>query len=358
MPHLHCLDARSILAFTRFQAAQGTPTEGDYPGVLIIEKGPAKGHYAVKDGNRVVNYDRENPDHAELQKFPIWIGDDSLDDVVRAAADSDSTKCKLDHGSTVRDIIGDYSGFRRDGDQVRADLSLMDSTPHRAYVMELFSKFADKVGNSIDFDYAYEIQGDKAIARVVKLNSVDIVDTPAATNSLFNENHDNQETTMALSKEDLEALGNIVDAKINQRFSALETSISARFDEVKEKLEDDKEKSDEKESLEEGEDKEDDKKEKKEDKEDDAGEMSAKVSKAVFAAIQKALPKVALQNLSGGKQDDNGGETYSAKFQACKAAGMSDAQAIRHIANKFPHLYNAKFGAGEGGKGSASRTTL
>jgi len=203
------------LTFTRFQALPGeTERPGYYPGVLIIEMGPAKGHFAVRDGNRVVNYNPADARHTELQKFQIVIGDDTLNYVVTCGLESETTKCKLDHGATVRDIVGDYASFRREGDQVRADLTLMDSTGHRAYVEELFKKFSKKIGNSIDFDYSYEIKGDVAIARCRKLNSVDIVDAPAATKSLFNEKENHLTIPHMLTSEDLASIGNLIETKL------------------------------------------------------------------------------------------------------------------------------------------------
>jgi len=274
------------LTFTQFRARPdeaGKP--GYYPGVLIIEMGPAKGHFAVKDGSRVINYQPSNPAHAALQKFQIVIGDDTLDDVVTCGMESETTKCKLDHGATVRDIVGDYSKFQRNGNQVRADLMLMESTPHRAYVEELFKKFSKKIGNSIDFDFSYDIKGDVAIARCRKLNSVDIVDAPAATKSLFNENPNHLTTLphMPLDANDLKAIGDLVDTKL----TAHKTEITGQLSAITAKFEEGEKKEEEK-----------DEKEKEKDSATDEAKMSEIASRAALAAVDAAFPKAQREQFS------------------------------------------------------------
>lgn len=323
------------LCFTRFQALPGDAAKpGYYPGVLVIQKGPAKGHYAVQDGNRVVNYDPSNEGHAKLQKYQITIGDETLDDVVKCGQENESTKCKLDHGSTVRDIVGDYSSFRRDGDSVRADLTLDARLEANQHAIALVDKFANKIGNSIDFDYSYEINGDVAIARCRKLNSVDIVDAPAATKSLFNSN--NLTTHMPLDAIDLKTIGDIFDAKLETKFTALET----KFTKLEKKLEEGDEETDEEKK----------KRKEKEDADKDKGEMSEKklseiVEKASLAAVEKMFPKANREQFARITGD---GETpMQALVKTYLAAGApSQGIALQRIAKDHPTVYNAHMKSG------------
>jgi len=326
MPLIHA-EIDTPLTFTRFQVGKADESKpGYYPGVLVIEKGLAKGHFAVKDGSRVVNYNPGNPEHAKLQRYQIVIGDATLDDVVTCGLESESTKCKLDHGATVRDIVGDYSAFRREGDQVRADLNLMTSTPHRDYIVELFKKFSKKVGNSIDFDYSYEITGDVAIARCQKLNSVDLVDAPAATKSLFTENPNPQNTHMPLDAKDLEAIGNLVDTKLTahkEEITGQLSAISKRFEEGDAK------------------DEEKDAKDEKKDEEADAAKMSEIASKAALAAVDAAFPKAQREQfakIGGG----DGKSKFEQLVDAQMAAGAtSRGVAINRVARDHRAEYNA-----------------
>jgi hypothetical protein len=335
----------SYPTFARFEAGSEKANEGFFPGVLVIENGPAKGHFAVKlDSGRVVEYDSSNPEHAKLQKYPIYIADATLDDVVRCGNAAEVTKCKLDHGSTVKDIVGNYARFRRDGEQVRADLSVMDSTPHRPYVLELVAKMAKKIGNSIDFDYDYEIVGGRAVARCVNLNSVDIVDSPAATNSLFHQNNNPSQLDMPLSTEDLAAIGGIISKEVSSQLSTVKTDFNNRFEEMKTKME------------EYSPDKEEKKEEKKEESATDDAKLASLVKSSTLAAVREVLPKAVLANLEslGNRQDEKKEGDYDSKHAAFMATGLTSGEATRLMARKHPALYTAKFGAGEGGKGSAS----
>lgn len=326
------------ISFAKFQSLPEGAKEGFYPGVLVIEKGPAKGHYAVKESSgRVVQYDSTNPEHSELRKYPITIGDSTLDDVARCGQLDGATKCKLDHGSTVRDIVGDYTNFRRDGDKVRADLTLDSRFDCYGHAVALIDRMSKKIGNSIDFDYKYEIHGEIAIARCVKLNSVDIVDAPAATNSLFEENKQPDNINrMALTKEEIAEIGGIMKTELASQLGAVESKFNTRFDEIKSKMD---------EAPDTGDDK--DKKKKKEDDSDGEEKMSkADAHRMLLSTIREVFPTVTVQKLTDpSKAKTEHKDEYEEKFQALKELGHSDADATRFMARKHRHLYNAKFGA-------------
>lgn len=320
----------SHILYTRFQSLPEGQQQGFYPGVLIIEQGPAKGHFAVKDGTSVIPLHMASEEAAKGKLYQINIGPEALDDVVRCANESaDGVKCKLDHGSTVRDIVGKYTNFRRDGEQVRADLTLMKSTPHGAYVEELISVMSNKIGNSIDFIPSYEIKGDIAVARCRKLNSVDIVDSPAATNSLYKEKTNQpEEQYMPLTAEDLAAIGGVVDSKL----SAVEIKLNTRFEKIEEKMD-------------EGDDDEEKDKKKKEDEEKKDGEkLEAMIQKASLSALHTVLPKAKLESLASLAAKTEQKDEYAEKVALSEAAGIKPSQVIRHIARTWPQVYNAKFG--------------
>lgn len=325
------------LSFTRFQALPGDSSKpGCYPGVLVIETGAAKGHFAVKDGNRIVNYNPTNPDHGKLERFQIVISHETLDDVVKCGIENELTKCKLDHGSTVRDIVGEYGKFRRDGSQVRADLELDSRLDGYDHALALVDKFAKKIGNSIDFDYTYEIKGDVAIARCRKLNSVDIVDAPAATKALFSQNLTTQPTPhMPLDAADIKVIGDLFDTKfssVNTEFATLKgevSTLSKKFEEG------------------DGEKKNKDEDEKKE------AEMAAKfaeiASKATLAAVETAFPKAQREQFA--KLGEVPGKSkFEQLVDTQIAAGAANRGiAIQRIARDHADVYNAHMSAQNGG---------
>lgn len=321
---------------TRFDAKRDAAKPGFYSGVLIIEKGFAKGHYAVKDGTLVKNYDPENPSHVGLMKYPIHITDQTLNDVVACgnSTNDDQTKCKLDHGSTVLAIVGNYNNFRRDGDGVRADLSLFANAQYRAHAMDIIDNCSKNIGNSIDFNYGYEIEGNVAIARCRKLNSVDIVDSPAATKSLFNDptQPNNTAENMPLSQEDLNAIGNLVDTKL----TSVETKLATRFSGIESKIT----------KLEDGGSDDDEKKKKKDD--DDKTGLSAKnldevIGKAVLSAVTAHMPRVAPVNTNDDAARtaaDAGKSTFEKLVDSHVALGAPRGIAIQRAAKDNKTAYN------------------
>jgi len=332
------------LTFTRFEAqpvwsGEVAPKEGFYPGVLVIQTGPAKGHFAVMDGTRVVNYQPSNEEHSKLQKYQIVISEETLDDVVKCGLENELTKCKLDHGSTVRDIVGDYATFRRDGDKVRADLTLDSRLHGYDHAAALVDRFAKKIGNSIDFDYSYEIKGDVAIARCRKLNSVDIVDAPAATKSLFNDNpnHLTELPHMPLDTKDLEAIGNLIDTKLTAHKSEITGQLSAitkRFEEG------------------EGEKKDEEKKDEEKDSGTDEAKMSEIASKAAMEAVNKAFPQAQREQFAKLSAPDTKSK-FEQLVDAHLAAGAKNRGiAIQRIARDNPKEYNAHMSAVNSGSGT------
>lgn len=327
----------SPLVFTRFQALPGDAAKpGYYPGVLIIQKGPAKGHFAVKDGNRVVNYQPSNPEHLKLQKFQIVIGDETLLDVVKCGNENEFTKCKLDHGSTVRDIVGDYSAFSMDGDKVRADLNLDNRLDGYGHAAALVDKFAKKIGNSIDFDYSYDIKGDVAIARCQKLNSVDIVDAPAATKSLFNENPTTP-AHMPLDTKDLEAIGTLIETKLTAHKSEVATALAEHTKEISAKLAEGDGDKDAK-------DKDKDAKDKKDGV--DAAQMSEIAEKAALAAVDKAFPKAQREHFAKLNDPAAGKSKFEQIVDTYVAQGAKNrGVAIQRAAKDHPAEYNVHMSA-------------
>jgi hypothetical protein len=200
----------------------------------------------------------------------------------------------------------------------------MQSSPHKNYVEELFEKMSNSVGNSIDFAPRYELVNGKAIARCQVLNSVDIVDSPAATKSLFEEKPEPSQY-MALSPEDFDKIAEIVKAQVAACMEA------AKPQEAPQELAEEAKPEEKPEEA------------PKEEMACEDEKMSALVEKATLSAVQKLFPKAALTNLNAAPAVV---DEYSEKLNACLSAGMSEAHAILHIARKFPKVHNQKFSQG------------
>jgi len=132
-------------------------------GVSLITKGPALGH-------------------------GVMIDDKTLEQVKAAAEQyAGGLKVKLDHSGGAGDIVGYIDTLRIEGEKLLGDLHLLESSVHRAYILEIAERIPDTFGLSIAFSGPSEKSADKltTLQRCSEIYSVDLVSEPAANAGLF-----------------------------------------------------------------------------------------------------------------------------------------------------------------------------
>ena len=132
-------------------------------GVSLITKGPALGH-------------------------GVMIDDKTLEQVKSAAEQySGGLKVKLDHSGGAGDIVGYIDTLRIEGEKLLGDLHLLESSVHRAYILEIAERIPDTFGLSIAFSGPSEKSADKltTLQRCSEIYSVDLVSEPAANPNGF-----------------------------------------------------------------------------------------------------------------------------------------------------------------------------
>ena len=132
-------------------------------GVSLITKGPALGH-------------------------GVMIDEKTLEQVKKAAEQyAGGLKVKLDHSGGAGDIVGYIDALRIDGDKLLGDLHLLQSSPHRSYILEIAQRIPDTFGLSIAFSGPSEKAKDgvTTLQRCSEIYSVDLVSEPAANPSGF-----------------------------------------------------------------------------------------------------------------------------------------------------------------------------
>ena len=132
-------------------------------GVSLITQGPALGH-------------------------GVMIDDKTLEQVKKAAEQySGGLKVKLDHSGGAGDIVGYIDTLRIEGEKLLGDLHLLESSVHRAYILEIAERIPDTFGLSIAFSGPSEKSADKltTLQRCSEIYSVDLVSEPAANAGLF-----------------------------------------------------------------------------------------------------------------------------------------------------------------------------
>jgi hypothetical protein len=148
-----------------FSASAGVidAESGIIRGVSLITKGPALGH-------------------------GVMIDDKTLAQVKTAAEQyAGGLKVKLNHSGGAGDIVGYIDALRISGEKLLGDLHLLQTSPHRAYILEIAQRIPDTFGLSIAFSGPSEKSTDKltTLQRCSEIYSVDLVSEPAANPNGF-----------------------------------------------------------------------------------------------------------------------------------------------------------------------------
>ena len=126
-----------------------------FPAISVCTAGPAIGHDCFIDSKTLTQIMEIGNANSPVKVFP-------------------------DHNETVTDLIGAMSNFYLDGDQVKADLDLIEENPLSGYYAKILEIFPDSIGFSIAWAGSLEEVEGKNYARVESLTSVDLVSQPAA----------------------------------------------------------------------------------------------------------------------------------------------------------------------------------
>lgn len=125
----------------------------------------------------------------EADGHDLWLDSATLSKLIELAGTS--VKVKMNHpakgeNAPVEGTAGMLTHFRLDGDQVRADLELLRSEDYFDKIIEMAQKMPRDFGLSIRVQFDTEKKDDKDYIRPTAIESVDLVDSPAANpNGLF-----------------------------------------------------------------------------------------------------------------------------------------------------------------------------
>ncbi len=152
-----------VILFAASSAGVIDAEAGVIRGVSLITKGPALGH-------------------------GVMIDDKTLEQVKAAAEQyAGGLKVKLNHSGGAGDIIGYIDTLRVSGEKLLGDLHLLETSPHRSYILEIAERIPDTFGLSIAFSGPSEKSEDKltTLQRCSEIYSVDLVSEPAANPNGF-----------------------------------------------------------------------------------------------------------------------------------------------------------------------------
>jgi len=129
-------------------------------GVSVIAKGEAKGHGLTIDGTTL----------EQIQSL--------------ASQFKDGLKVRFNHpaknGASVLSVAGVLKNFRRDNDNLRADLYLLKSEAETPKILEMATLMPESFGLSMVFSGKDEEKDGQKFARCSEIYACDLVDDPAA----------------------------------------------------------------------------------------------------------------------------------------------------------------------------------
>lgn len=143
----------------------------------------------------------------------LWVDGDTLSQLNELSGKRGSIKVKINHpvdGSTpaFESTAGQLNNFRVEGNHVRADLELLKSEALYDKIMEMAQQMPKDFGLSVRVAYEKETKDGKDFLRPTDIESVDLVDSPAANpNGLFSAKPAKQPTNKPMSALIAKALG-------------------------------------------------------------------------------------------------------------------------------------------------------
>lgn len=210
-----------IISFSAVADSKIDAEAGVIRGVSLITVGPALGHGVAIDRKTL--------------------------EQVKTAAElyTGGLKVKLDHSGGAGDIIGYIDTMRIEGDKLLGDLHLLQSSPHRTYILEIAQRIPDTFGLSIAFSGPSEVGSDKKtiLQRCSEIYSVDLVSEPAANPDGFfsrklkelesvmpkNEPSGTPQNNNPMNEDDKKSIGGMIESAMmamSDRLSKLESAMA------------------------------------------------------------------------------------------------------------------------------------
>ena len=210
-----------IISFAAVADSKIDAENGIIRGVSLITVGPALGHGVAIDRKTL--------------------------EQVKTAAElyTGGLKVKLDHSGGAGDIIGYIDTMRIEGDKLLGDLHLLQSSPHRTYILEIAQRIPDTFGLSIAFSGPSEVGADKKtiLQRCSEIYSVDLVSEPAANPDGFfsrklkelesvmpkNEPSGTPQNNNPMNEDDKKSIGGMIESAMmamHDRLSKLESAMA------------------------------------------------------------------------------------------------------------------------------------
>jgi len=209
-----------VLTFTNansLELGEGSIDEenGIIRGVSIATAGVEAVGHGVTD---------ENGDYR-----PFWTDQTTIQEMYELCINlGQPLKAKMEHGSGLDAIVGDYRDFRIDGMHLRADLHTYETSSHRAHLFTIAKNLSGQFGVSVTAILRKVRAGAIDLMRCIEVLSADFVDEPAINAALFSKQ--NKKTKM--EKEEIMSAITEAMKPLGERLSKLEETYSEKKEEM------------------------------------------------------------------------------------------------------------------------------
>ena len=273
------------------------------PNAVDEEAGIIRGVSIATAGVQAIGHEMEVLDGDEnvIETREWWTDGETLQSMLEVIQSiGQPLKAKMEHGSGLAEIVGEFDNFRIEGDHLRADFQRYETSQYATHLMTLAKRISKQFGISVTATLHRLKSGAIDFMRAVNVDSADFVDNPAINAGLFSKSIDktqnfNQAQDKGLINEppktpDMtkEEMTEIVETAIAEKLSAVTDTLAAYEDRMK-ALESPKE---EEENLEE------------EEKADEMGEKIAEMSAKLDSVTSKLTELSALGIKRGAKPGD------------------------------------------------------
>ena len=316
------------------------------PNAVDEEAGIIRGVSIATAGVQAIGHEMEvlDGDGNVIETREWWTDGETLQSMLEVIQSiGQPLKAKMEHGSGLAEIVGEFDNFRIEGDHLRADFQRYETSQYAPHLMTLAKRISKQFGVSVTATLHRLKSGAMDLMRAVDVDSADFVDNPAINAGLFSKSIDKSQKLNQVQDKGLtnqppktpemtkEEMTEIVETAIAEKLSAVNDTLAA-YEERMKALETPKEE----ENLEE---------EKLKEKADEMGEKIAEMSAKLDSATSKLTELSALGIKRGAKPGDGDAppvKNFQTELSAKLNAGTPYVKALHQLNAEQPEVVKAE----------------
>lgn len=300
-------------------------------GAIDEEAGIIRGVSIATAGVEALGHGEEL-ESGEYREF--WTDGDTLLDMLAAIESvGEPLKAKMEHGTGLESIVGEFDNFRIEGDHLRADFLSYPTSKYKDHLFTIAKRLSKQFGVSVTAMLRKVKAGTIDLMRCDEILSADFVDEPAINAALFSKrkrldkSHNVSNKSLQMEKEEMQSALEEALKPLSERLSKLEDGAKPDEEKLAAEVEEKKDMSAKLESAESN----------LSEANKKISELSSKIeSFEKVAEDAKALGVKLGARLSA--ETDEPKETFASELQSKIDAGKKMHEAISELRSEKPEL--------------------